>query len=98
MGSSFYSPFLPPSLQSGRMSLKGIVVLCMVLVGSLEANPVRKEEHNNSVSGDSVSEEIIDNGEQGEHMSREAGAVHREKRACANWNHFKRCCHGVSCW
>merc|ERR1711872_981165 len=91
MGSSFYSPFLPPSLQSGRMSLKVIVVLCVVLVGLLEANPVGVEEHNSSASGASGSQDIIGNGEQGDDMSRETAAGHRMKRAC-NYDPVKRCC------
>merc|ERR1712215_22189 len=40
MGSSFYSSFLLPSLLSGRMTLKTMVVLCLALVVFIEANPV----------------------------------------------------------
>merc|ERR1711962_82780 len=48
MGSSVYSPFLLPSLLvcivplplSGRMLLKVIVLLCVVLVGLIDTNPV----------------------------------------------------------
>merc|ERR1712236_24570 len=51
MGSSIKSPFLLPSVLisivnqtlSGRMTLKVIVVLCLVLVGLIEANPVSME-------------------------------------------------------
>merc|ERR1712002_79959 len=51
MGSSIKSPFLLPSVLvcivhhtlSERMTLKVIVVLCLVLVGLIEANPVSIE-------------------------------------------------------
>merc|ERR1712215_175445 len=51
MGSSIKSPFLLPSVLvyivhktlSGRMTLKVIVILCLVLVGLMEANPVSME-------------------------------------------------------
>merc|ERR1712126_269549 len=92
MGSSFYSPFLLPSLLSGIMSLKVIVVLCGVLIGLLEANPVGVEEHNSSASRGSGSEDITGNGELKDNMSREAGADRRKKRACA-WNPIKQCCY-----
>merc|ERR1712243_197104 len=40
MGSLVYPSFLLPSLLSGRMTLKMIVVLCLTLVIFIEANPV----------------------------------------------------------
>merc|ERR1712243_69067 len=51
MGSSVYSPFLLPSLLvyivplilSGRMTQKVIVIISLVLVGLIEANPVSME-------------------------------------------------------
>merc|ERR1712112_632952 len=44
MGSSVYSSFLLPSLLSGRMTLKTMVVLCVVLVAFIEANPVPEND------------------------------------------------------
>merc|ERR1712243_73648 len=43
MGSSFCSPFLQPSLLSGRMTVKETIVLCLVLVGIIEADPLSME-------------------------------------------------------
>jgi len=43
MGSSVYSSFLLPSVLSGRMTLKVIVILCLALVVFIEANPVSME-------------------------------------------------------
>merc|ERR1712002_928182 len=43
MGSSFYSPFLLISLVSGIMAHKVMIILCFVLVGLIEANPVSNE-------------------------------------------------------
>merc|ERR1712002_182611 len=40
MGSLVYPSFLLPSLLSGRMTLKMIVVMCLALVIFIEANPV----------------------------------------------------------
>merc|ERR1712002_406119 len=44
MGSSVYSSFLLPSLLSGRMTLKTMVVLCLALVAFIEANPVPEDD------------------------------------------------------
>merc|ERR1712243_204571 len=87
MGSSFYSPFLLPSLLSGMMSLKVIVVLCLVLVGLLEANPVGKEdakEHDNSLIGDPMSEDTTGSGEEVEDMNQagESGEEEEEDPGC----------------
>merc|ERR1712126_305675 len=43
MGSSFCSPFLLLSLVSGMMTIKVMIVMCLVLVGFIEANPVSNE-------------------------------------------------------
>merc|ERR1711872_202478 len=43
MGSSFCSPFLLPSLLSGRMTIKVTIVLCLVLVGIIEADSLSME-------------------------------------------------------
>merc|ERR1712243_207489 len=43
MGSSFHSLFLS-SILSVRMALKEMIILCLVLVGFIEANPIGKEE------------------------------------------------------
>merc|ERR1712002_382056 len=44
MGSLFYSSFLLPSLLSGRMTLKTMVLLCLALVVFIEANPVPEND------------------------------------------------------
>merc|ERR1712243_98509 len=40
MGSSVHSLFLQSNLLSGRMALKAMIILCLVVVGYIEANPV----------------------------------------------------------
>merc|ERR1711962_440215 len=83
MGSSFYSPFLLQSLLSGKMSLKVIVLLCLVMVGLLEANPVGMEgpeEHDNTVSGGSMSEEMSEEMDDMRRDGGDGGDGERKKR------------------
>merc|ERR1711962_71403 len=51
MGSSFYSSFLLPSLLSGRMTLKTMVVLCLALGVFIEANPLPGNDNWSSLVG-----------------------------------------------
>merc|ERR1712236_22704 len=51
MGSPFYSSFLLPSLLSGRMTLKTMVVLCLALVVFIEANPLPGNDNWSSLVG-----------------------------------------------
>merc|ERR1712215_27449 len=68
MGSSVYSSFLLPTLLSGRMTLKMMVVLCLALVVFIEANPVPEDDgwENDDVDGtkkwdpDLETEKLID--------------------------------------
>merc|ERR1719167_562831 len=98
--SSFFSPFLLPSLLPGRMSLKVIVVLCLVLVGLLEANPVGMEgakEHESSVIGDPMPEDTTGSGEEVNDMNQGGLGGHRKKREeddnCGCGNEFRfNCC------
>merc|ERR1719167_1107620 len=80
--SSFFSSFLLPKLLSGRMTLKVIVVLCLVLVGLLEANPVGMEgvkDNDSGIIGDPMSEDNFGSGEQVEDMNQAGDSGEEEE-------------------
>merc|ERR1712215_80864 len=101
MGSSIKSPFLLPSVLiyivhqtlSGRMTFKVIVVLCLVLVGLIEANPVSMEAselldgelYKTSDIGftpnSNESEDINEDGDNGNDFDQDGDALERKKRS-----------------